>query len=123
MLDGVVQSAPDDPDSRRFDDDDHRRSPASFTEGEAKDLALVLRYGALPVELEPQTVQTVSATLGEDSLDAGLVAGVVGLGLVRLYMLLYYRALGLVVILGLARLVGAQLSRSSPAWARRRAWR
>jgi len=73
----------------------------SFTESQAKDLALVLDYGSLPVQLEPQTVQTVSASLGKDSLRAGLVAGIVGLGLVALYMVLYYRALGLVVWLGL----------------------
>ena len=46
---------------------------------EADDLALVLRYGALPVELVPQAVQTVSATLGKDSLRAGIAAGLVGL--------------------------------------------
>ena len=74
----------------------------SFTESEAKDLALVLRYGSLPVNLEPQTVQTVSPSLGSDSLRAGLAAGLLGLALVCLYMILYYRALGLVVVLGLA---------------------
>ncbi|HEX8771190.1 MAG TPA: SecD/SecF family protein translocase subunit, partial [Acidimicrobiales bacterium] len=74
----------------------------SFTEAEAKDLALVLRYGSLPVQLQPETVQTVSASLGKDSLHAGLVAGIVGLALVALYMVLYYRALGLVVWAGLA---------------------
>ena len=68
---------------------------------EAQDLALVLRYGALPVELEQQEVQKVSPTLGEDSLQAGITAGILGLGLVFLYMLLYYRALGLVAWLGL----------------------
>lgn len=73
----------------------------SFSESEAKDLALVLRYGALPVTLEPQTVQTVSPTLGSDSLRAGLAAGLLGLALVCLYMILYYRALGLVVVMGL----------------------
>ena len=73
----------------------------SFTEKEVKDLALVLRYGSLPVTLEPQTVQTVSPTLGADSLRAGLIAGLVGLLLVILYMLVYYRALGVVVLLGL----------------------
>ena len=72
-----------------------------FTEREAKDLALVLRYGALPVQLERQTVQTVSASLGRDSLRAGVVAGIVGLALVAVYMLLYYRGLGVVVWLGL----------------------
>ncbi|MDQ6927905.1 MAG: protein translocase subunit SecD [Actinomycetota bacterium] len=74
----------------------------SFTEREAKDLALVLRYGSLPVQLQPETVQTVSASLGKDSLHAGLVAGIVGLALVALYMLLYYRSLGLVVWAGLS---------------------
>lgn len=71
-------------------------------EGEAKDLALVLRYGALPVELSEQEVQKVSPTLGEDSLQAGVTAGIIGLGLLLIYMLLYYRALGFVAWLGLA---------------------
>jgi preprotein translocase subunit SecD len=74
---------------------------AGMPEGDAKDLALVLRYGSLPVELERQNVETVSATLGEDSLHAGIVAGLVGLALVAGYMILYYRALGLVVVLGM----------------------
>jgi len=73
----------------------------SFTQSEAKDLALVLRYGSLPVNLEPQTVQTVSPTLGRDSLHAGLLAGLLGLLLVVIYMIFYYRALGVVVLLGL----------------------
>lgn len=68
---------------------------------EAKQLALVLRTGALPLTLEQSEVQKVSPTLGRDSLDAGLKAGLLGLGLVMLYMLLYYRGLGLVVWLGL----------------------
>jgi preprotein translocase subunit SecD len=74
----------------------------SGEQGEAKDLALVLKYGALPVQLEPQTVQTVSATLGKDSLRAGVIAGLVGLALVALYMVVYYRLLGLVVWFGVA---------------------
>ena len=98
VLDSVVQSAPtiNEP---SYSKDDITIS-GSFTEGEAKDLALVLRYGSLPVELERQSVQTVSASLGEDSLRAGVIAGVVGLVLVALYMLLYYRALGVVMIVG-----------------------
>ena len=102
-LDGVVRSAP------RLEVTEFQGRgviTGNFTQGEAKDLALVLRYGALPVQLDRQTVQTVSATLGQDSLRAGLVAGAVGLGLVALYMLVYYRALGLVVWLGLG-LTGA----------------
>jgi len=61
----------------------------------------VLRYGALPVQLDRQTVQSVSASLGKDSLHAGIAAGIVGLALVVLYMILYYRALGIVVFFGL----------------------
>lgn len=70
----------------------------SFTEQEAKDLALVLRYGSLPVALEVQQTREVSATLGNDSMRAGVVSGLVGLFLVALYMLVYYRLLGLVAI-------------------------
>ena len=98
-LDGVVRSAP------RLDSTDFQGKgviTGSFTQREAKDLALVLKYGALPVQLDRQTVQTVSASLGRDSLRAGLAAGFVGLGLVAIYMLLYYRALGIVVLLGLS---------------------
>lgn len=72
-----------------------------FTHKQASDLSLVLRYGALPVQLTQSDVQTVSASLGKDSLRAGLIAGFIGLALVLLYMILYYRALGLVVVLGL----------------------
>ena len=98
VLDSVVQSAPtiNEP---TYSKDDITIS-GSFSEDEAKDLALVLRYGSLPVELERQSVQTVSASLGEDSLHAGIIAGIVGLALVAVYMLLYYRALGLVMIVG-----------------------
>ena len=98
-LDSEVRSAPtiQQPSFER----DQIQITGSFSESEAKDLALVLRYGSLPVNLEPQTVQTVSPTLGEESLRAGLIAGLVGLGLVVLYMIAYYRALGVVVLLGL----------------------
>ena len=82
----------------------------------------MLRYGSLPGELEPQTVQTVSPTLGEDSLRAGLAAGLVGLALVVLYMILYYRVLGLVVLVGLMRLGGAELRHHLAGSGRRRAW-
>lgn len=74
----------------------------NFTEAEAKDLALVLRYGALPVELEPQQTQSISASLGRDALDAGVVAGLIGMALVALYMVVYYRLLGVVAISSLA---------------------
>lgn len=73
-----------------------------FTEGEAKDLALVLRFGSLPVELTPQESRTVSSSLGEDALNAGIAAGILGLALVSIYLIAYYRILGLVAIASLA---------------------
>jgi preprotein translocase subunit SecD len=73
----------------------------SFSESEAKDLANVLRSGSLPVRMETQSVQNVSPTLGKDSLRAALVAGLVGIALVLLLLVLYYRHLGLVVAAGL----------------------
>jgi preprotein translocase subunit SecD len=97
-LDGVVQSSPEFQTSS-FQGD--VTISGNFSQGDAKNLALVLRYGSLPVQLKQQTVRTVSATLGKDSLHAGLVAGIIGTALVLLYMLLYYRILGLVVIAGL----------------------
>ena len=69
---------------------------------EAQDLAVVLRYGSLPVAFERDQVQNVSATLGADSLNAGLVAGLGGLILVAVAIVLYYRSLGLVTVVGLS---------------------
>ena len=74
----------------------------NFSEKEAKDLALVLKYGALPVDLQPSTITTVSPTLGREALHSGLLAGAIGLGIVFLYVLIFYRALGLIVWVGLA---------------------
>jgi preprotein translocase subunit SecD len=73
----------------------------NFTHAQANQLALELNYGALPVSLTPQTTQIVSASLGSSSLHAGLFAGLLGLLLVLLYTIFYYRALGIVVFLGL----------------------
>ena len=73
----------------------------SFDEKSAKDIALALRYGALPVELVPQQSQIVSATLGRDALHAGLVAGLVGFVLVGLYMIAFYRLLGVLAMVKL----------------------
>jgi len=74
----------------------------NFSESEARDLELVLRYGALPVAFEPSTITTVSPTLGKDSLRGGLIAGAIGLAIVFIYVLLFYRGLGLLVWLGIA---------------------
>jgi SecD/SecF fusion protein len=78
------------------------RITGNFDEQEAKDLALVLTAGALPVKLTQSEVRNVSATLGRDSLHAGLIAGAFGLLLVMLYVLFYYRTLGLQIWFGLA---------------------
>ena len=78
-----------------------------FTQQEASDLANVLKYGSLPLAFDRGEVQQVSPTLGTDQLRAGLLAGGLGLILVVIYSLLYYRALGLVTVgsLGLAALM------------------
>ena len=72
-----------------------------FNQATAQDLAGVLRYGSLPLSFESSEAQTVSATLGLASLEAGLVAGGVGLVLVFVYCLFYYRALGVLTMLSL----------------------
>ena len=100
-IDGVVESAPTVGISN-FDRSGVVISGGAMTEQVAKDLALVLRFGSLPVELTPQESRIVSSTLGEDALDAGIVAGLIGLGLVSLYLLFYYRFLGVVAVLSLA---------------------
>ena len=96
VLDGVVESAPV-VNARAFERD-RINITGAFNEAEARDLALVLDYGALPLVFEDPAesglVRTVSATLGRDALRAGLIAGIVGLALVALYMLAYYRFLG-----------------------------
>lgn len=98
-LDGLVESAP------TFTTGSFAGNvqiTGSFTGHQASSLANVLKYGSLPVRFVPQSVQTISATIGRDSLRAGLLAGIGGLVVVMLYMLIYYRALGLVVLVGLA---------------------
>jgi len=70
--------------------------------GEAKDLALVLQTGALPVEFRTLDQTTVSATLGKDSLQEAKTAAMVGLLLVAIFLLIFYRFLGVVAVIGLA---------------------
>lgn len=72
-----------------------------FTQQEAQDLADVLKYGSLPLAFDSSDVATVSATLGLSSLQAGLIAGAIGLALVCFYCLFYYRILGFLTILSL----------------------
>jgi len=74
----------------------------NFSHKQASDLANVLKYGALPLAFDQQTAQTVSATLGNSELHAGLLAGAIGLILVLLYSFFYYRGLSIVTVTSLA---------------------
>ena len=108
-LDGVVQSAP------AFQAgmfDTNVIISGDFSRTEAEDLARLLRYGALPVRFDEsqQTVENVSPTLGKDQLRAGIAAGIIGIALVSAYMFLYYRVLGLVVLVGIALTAAATYS-------------
>jgi len=109
VLDGVVESAPT---INAVEFDGIAVISGSFDEAEV--LGLVLRFGALPVEFEQDDVRTVSATLGDGTLRAGVIAGIVGLVLVAIYMIFYYRLLGLVAVSSLA--VSGSLLWSLIAW-------
>ena len=105
VLDGLVVSAP------RINEaipSGTAQITGSFTQLEAKDLANVLKYGALPLAFDRGEVQQVSPTLGADQLDAGLIAGALGLALVVIFTLAYYRVLGFVTVGSLA-IAGAML--------------
>ena len=72
-----------------------------FDQETATGLGLSLRFGALPIELEPENQQVVSATIGQDALDAGIISGLVGLVLVAIFIIGYYRVLGVIAMLSL----------------------
>ena len=74
----------------------------SFTPDEANSLANVLKYGSLPLNFENSQVETVSATLGGEQLQVGIIAGLLGLAAVALYSFIYYRGMGVVVVGSLA---------------------
>jgi preprotein translocase subunit SecD len=95
VLDGLVVSAPRITEAIRGGS---AQITGNFTQVEAQDLANVLKYGSLPLAFDRGEVQQVSPTLGSDQLSAGLLAGGLGLGLVLLYSVLYYRGLGLVTV-------------------------
>ncbi len=116
VLDGRVQSAP------RIESriTDEGRITGTFTQEEAQDLALVLRSGALPASLTYLEERTVGPTLGADSVRAGVLASLTGLGLVGVFMLFYYKlaginaivsvAMNLVILLGFMAYVGATMT-------------
>ena len=95
VLDGLVVSAPS---INEAIPSGNAQITGNFTQVEAQDLANVLKYGALPLAFDRGEVQQVSPTLGADQLRAGLLAGALGLLLVFIFSLIYYRALGLVTV-------------------------
>ncbi len=96
VLDGVVISSPQINQGPITGGD--AQISGNFTQTSATDLANVLKYGALPLKFTTQAVNTVSPTLGHAQLVGGLIAAAIGMVLVILYLLLYYRGLGLVAI-------------------------
>ncbi|WP_327322309.1 protein translocase subunit SecD [Streptomyces sp. NBC_01210] len=97
VLDGEVVSAP----SVRETLSANAEISGSFTQQSAQDLGNILSYGALPLSFHEQSVQTVTAALGGEQLQAGLIAGAIGLALVIIYLVAYYRGLALIAILSL----------------------
>ncbi|MFD3665462.1 protein translocase subunit SecD [Streptomyces sp. NPDC058659] len=97
VLDGQVVSAP----SVRQTLSASAEISGNFNQQSAQDLGNILSYGALPLTFETQSVDTVTAALGGDQLEAGLIAGAIGLGLVIIYLVAYYRGLSLIAILSL----------------------
>lgn len=108
VLDGEVMSYPS---VKNPITDGKAQIEGTFTEDDARDLANVLKYGALPLAFEPSSVENVSPQLGGDQLHAGILAGIIGLIIVVLYSFFYYRGLGMVVVASL--LVASALTYSS----------
>ncbi|WP_439593314.1 protein translocase subunit SecD [Microbacterium sp.] len=98
VLDGYVLSAPS---MNGVILDGKPSITGSFTQETSKTLADQLKYGALPLSFEVVSSNTISATLGSQQLQIGLIAGLIGLVLVALYSLIVYRALGFVIIASL----------------------
>jgi preprotein translocase subunit SecD len=99
VLDGNVQSAPETQGaltSGQFTISGP--APNGFTETQANQLTNVLKYGQLPLNFKLQDVESISPQVGHSSLDAGLLAGILGLVLVIIYLFYYYRGLGLVSV-------------------------
>jgi preprotein translocase subunit SecD len=116
ILDGRVQSAP----TLESRINSEGRISGSFTPEEVQNLSLILRSGALPADLTYLQERVIGPTLGADSIRAGVTASLVGLGLVVVFMLVYYKLSGvnavvalifnLVILIGLMAYVGAVMT-------------
>src|SRR5204863_8497217 len=116
ILDGRVQSAPR-IDSRISTDG---RITATFTNEEVQNLSLILRSGALPAKLDYLEERTIGPSLGADSIRSGVVASLVGLMLIVVFMLIYYKFSGvnavvalvfnLIILIGLMAYIGAVMT-------------
>ncbi len=102
VLDGKVVSAPRITQPITAGSGEISNGSAGFPQGQATQLANVLKYGHLPLTFQKQSVLTVSPELGSAQLGATLIAAAVGLGLVIIYSFLYYRGLGIVSVSSLA---------------------
>ncbi|HUV18567.1 MAG TPA: protein translocase subunit SecD [Ilumatobacteraceae bacterium] len=110
VLDSVVQSAPS---VNEPNFTDSVSITGNFTQSEAEELASVLNRGAFPVEVEAQEARTVSPSAGSDSLQAAIVAGLVGLALVLVFLIVYYQWLALVIVGGITVWAGMVFSMAS----------
>jgi preprotein translocase subunit SecD len=101
-LDGTVESDPS-IDSNNFPGSAEISGSSSdpFTQAQAQSLAQALSYGSLPVRFVAQDIDNISPQIGTDSLRAGAIAGAIAVLLVLIYLIIYYRALGLVVVIGI----------------------
>ena len=99
VLDGLVVSAPT---TQAVISNGQASITGGFTQADSQSLANVLKYGSLPITFDTSSVDEISATLGGEQLTASIVAGLIGLALVVVYSLAYYRGLGLVTVASLA---------------------
>jgi preprotein translocase subunit SecD len=114
VLDGVVESAPYIESAFSA----NAEITGNFSQTQADDLANVLKYGALPLSFSDSQAESISASLGRSSLNAGLLAGGLGLLLVIVYCFIYYRALGFLTVASLSvsgLLIYALITLAGPA--------
>jgi preprotein translocase subunit SecD len=102
VLDGQIQSSPDVQGQISTSGEINGGSSGGFTQGQANQLANILKYGQLPLSFSTLDQSSVSPQLGSAQLSAGIIAGLVGLLLVVIYSFIYYRGLAIVSVTSLA---------------------